>query len=62
MAAKRRNASKRKTRSRVSAALTKYVRKNPRKAKGRAVRLTNFSGTVRKLANGQIKITGRKKK
>jgi hypothetical protein len=46
---------------RVSAALAKYLKSNPKKAKGKSVRLTNFTGTVTKLRTGQVKIQGRKR-
>jgi hypothetical protein len=67
----RRNASKRKTRKRVSAALKKYLGslKNPapktkgRKVKGgRAVTLKGFTGTVTRKANGQVVIRGKGRK
>lgn len=40
-----------------SAAEKRALKKNP----GKTVRLTNFSGTITRQRNGQVKITGRKR-
>jgi hypothetical protein len=61
------NPSKRKksARKRISAALKKFVRSNPKGHKvkgGRAVTLHNFTGSIIRKSNGQVEIKGRGRK